>query len=529
MRLLNVQTLELEQFLGNNTPPYAILSHTWGVEEVTFHDLSSSKYQHLQGFKKIQGCCKICRQEGYRYVWIDTCCIDKSSSAELSEAINSMFKWYKQSAVCYAHLSDVHSLPMHSDMVFTEFVQSLWFTRGWTLQELLAPDSVIFFNSSWQILGTKTNRSLMRSITSATNIDAELFIPRSPNHGDHDLVDVTQQLRRYSIAQKLSWAAKRKTSRVEDQAYCLLGIFEVNMPLLYGEGDRAFLRLQQVIMQESNDTSIFAWEYPMSFPTRSTSGLLAYSPAFFEERSDVRYLEYSDVKPDAQTAPTVVYETSKNTVRLRVSSIGDFEGLRSKILRNRFVCSIICRRNRQELENTWEPREVSFVDLFSKDLPLALRKEISIIFLDCQDSFGRIGFLVQDDGRGLLQRCHFCSLIYFPEVEEATKIPAATFRYFRLYQHDAEPDVSTNTHPLIIKSFLGHLGYDMLHSEELQQEDVNHGNTWFSQNEKQSNEYLLFRNTRPLDWPSILVAYRKLRFPLRMYYLVSDFFLYDCV
>lgn len=164
-----------------------------------------------------------------------SCCIDKSSTAELSEAINSMFRWYRTAAICYAYLSDVSHL--------TDLEQSRWFTRGWTLQELLAPKDVRFYSSHWKLLGSKLQMS--DRLWEKTGIEPEVL---STGVFDH-----------VSIAMRMSWAAGRKTTRVEDAAYCLMGMFDVNMPLLYGEGKKSFLRLQEEIMKVSDDHSLFAW------------------------------------------------------------------------------------------------------------------------------------------------------------------------------------------------------------------------------------------------------------------------------
>lgn len=309
MRLLNVGTYKLEQFMGDDVPPYTILSHTWGKEEVTYQDLASGKYQHLEGYQKLAGCCKLSRHDGYQYTWIDTCCIDKSSSAELSEAINSMFRWYQKSSICYAYLCDI-------GVATRKIAESKWFKRGWTLQELLAPDIVVFLNKNWGQIGSKTDPGLAWDIADSSSIDIELLLAR------RDIsLGITERLRRYTIAQKLSWAARRETTRKEDHAYCLLGLFEVNMPLLYGEGDKAFLRLQQEIMKESNDCSIFAWQYPDGAPRLSYSGLLANSISCFQQ-CDITTFPFPKVKTDSQTLSTIAYETLKNTIRLRVSMLG---------------------------------------------------------------------------------------------------------------------------------------------------------------------------------------------------------------
>ena len=185
--------------------------------------------QKKAGYEKIRHASMQAISDGYQYVWIDTCCIDKSSSAELSEAINSMFTWYQQASVCYAYVDDVQ---LH------DFDKSRWFTRGWTLQELLAPSNVIFFVAGWTRLGTKF--SLAAQITKITGIDSEIL---------HD----QRLLRKRSVAQLMSWASRKETTRPEDTAYCLLGIFGVNMPLLYGEGENAFIRLQEELVKFADD------------------------------------------------------------------------------------------------------------------------------------------------------------------------------------------------------------------------------------------------------------------------------------
>ncbi|KAM7202210.1 Heterokaryon incompatibility protein (HET) domain containing protein [Rhypophila sp. PSN 637] len=298
MRLLNTRTEQLHEFF--TIPRYAILSHTWGDEEVTYRDLTATdniNYRKLRGYAKIAGSCTVAFREGFEWIWIDTCCIDKSSSAELSEAINSMFNWYKDSAVCYAYLGDVPEEMVTSNT--RRFVASRWFTRGWTLQELVAPSSVVFLNASWDELGTKT--TLAGLISTVTGIDQDVLspLPVITNTGWGSQLhasDISSTLRQCSIAQRMSWAAKRTTTRLEDQAYSLMGLFGINMPLLYGEGAKAFLRLQKEIMHQSDDDmSIFVWRYPVhSRPNWSWSGLLAPSPECFESYSDVRHFEFSD-------------------------------------------------------------------------------------------------------------------------------------------------------------------------------------------------------------------------------------------
>ncbi|KAE8451711.1 hypothetical protein EG329_003168 [Mollisiaceae sp. DMI_Dod_QoI] len=281
MRLLDVRKYKVKEFTGRDIPPYAILSHTWDTDkaEVTLQDIESGRADQLPGFRKLVGCCEQAYNDGFDYVWIDTCCIDKTSSAELSEAINSMFIWYGDAEICYAYLSDVRG-DGDGDQQLRDFASSRWFTRGWTLQELIAPAVVIFFAGDWSVVGSRS--SLVRTIAQTTGIDRSFFsddllsVSRTSNHKHN-------RLGQFSVAQKMSWASKRQTTRVEDEAYCLLGIFGVNMPLLYGEGKMAFSRLQEEIMKRSSDHSIFAWDTY----TRGVDGFLCDSPAGFAECRDI--------------------------------------------------------------------------------------------------------------------------------------------------------------------------------------------------------------------------------------------------
>ena len=262
MRLLHTKCLEFEEFFDSATPRYAILSHRWEEKETSFHEFEKAKQQEWPGFLKIRRCCGLAASRGFQWVWIDTCCIDKKSSAELSEAINSMYRWYAEAGECYAYLSDVKRSE-DQDME-VPFAKSAWFTRGWTLQELLAPSVVIFFDFDWDPIGDKLG--LLADISKATGIRG----------------DFLNDIRRANIATKMSWISRRQTSREEDIAYCLLGIFDVNIPLLYGEGRKAFLRLELEILKKSDDESIFAWT-----STEKYSGLLALWPDSFANSADI--------------------------------------------------------------------------------------------------------------------------------------------------------------------------------------------------------------------------------------------------
>ncbi|KIE04031.1 Heterokaryon incompatibility, partial [Metarhizium majus ARSEF 297] len=251
MRLLNVDSLELKYFVGepgHGVPGYAILSHVWGDDEISFQEMTENVHPSTpvsrKGLQKILGFCNKAKSDGHSWVWIDTCCIDKSSSAELFEAINSTFNWYRNAAACYAYLFDVTS---DEDPAGPQsaFRSSKWFTRGWTLQELLAPFEVAFLAMDWRELGAKSD--LAPIIAEITRIDQQVL---STCVWD----DV-------SIAAIMAWAANRRTTRVEDEAYCLMGLFDVNMPLIYGEGRNAFYRLQLEIIKSSDDQSIFAFDF----------------------------------------------------------------------------------------------------------------------------------------------------------------------------------------------------------------------------------------------------------------------------
>lgn len=168
-----------------------------------------------KGYQKIKLCAEQAKKDGIDYIWVDTCCIDKSSSSELSEAINSMFHWYRDAHICYAYLHDV---PAFSDSNAYEswiatFKNSRWFTRGWTLQELIAPRSLMFYSQRWFAMGSKADFAYY--IQERTSIPMEVIF--------------TGDFSQPCIAQRMSWAAGRSKSRKEDAAYCLMGLFDIKM------------------------------------------------------------------------------------------------------------------------------------------------------------------------------------------------------------------------------------------------------------------------------------------------------------
>ncbi|KAF1927545.1 uncharacterized protein M421DRAFT_421387 [Didymella exigua CBS 183.55] len=329
MRLIDVRTIELRWFNDNEIPEYAILSHTWGADEVSYQELvwinrikaftttydtpsssvaslsstqddqssamlaametmlrsstsfatklSGVKEEDLlsrQGYSKIVNAAREAQNLGFKYIWIDTCCIDKSSSAELQEAINSMYRWYFDAEICIVYLEDVWppkkgpgENDTASEIARNAFESSRWTKRGWTLQELVAPGICRFYLRDWRLLGEK--EEYLQELSAATGIPVFVLEER-------------RSVSEVSVAERMSWAAHRQTTRTEDLAYCLLGLFDIQMPLLYGEGKKAFIRLQEEILKTTDDYSLFGWRAHES--TLSTyRGLLARSPTEFRD------------------------------------------------------------------------------------------------------------------------------------------------------------------------------------------------------------------------------------------------------
>ncbi|KAL8846614.1 MAG: hypothetical protein Q9221_008308 [Calogaya cf. arnoldii] len=272
IRLLNVESLTLQQFKNNECPPYVILSHRWPEdpsEEAVYEDMAqfhehrqSPQWKKARSTAKIVGACQKVLEDtsqAIRHIWIDTVCIRQENPMESSTAINSMYRLYSSAVECYVYLSDYLTLKDHT------LGQSDWFTRGWTLQELLAPHTVKFYDKDWRYLGERWD--LKEHLSNLTGIDPEYL---------------SSFARNASISARMSWMAGRKTTVPEDTAYCLLGLFDVNIPLLYGEGkERAFLRLQEEIMKYSDDQTLFVWmdeEHFFGGTNLGNTGLLARSP-----------------------------------------------------------------------------------------------------------------------------------------------------------------------------------------------------------------------------------------------------------
>ncbi|KAF1984457.1 HET-domain-containing protein [Aulographum hederae CBS 113979] len=255
--------------VSERRPKYAILSHRWiAGEEVTFDDAKSYQESCTKGgFYKIRKSCEQALAADLEYVWVDTCCINKNDNIELQIAINSMYAWYKEAAVCYVYLSDVDINP--SSVCSVPFEESKWFSRGWTLQELIAPSSLMFFDTTWTLLGTQLELASIIEYASGISID---------------VLNRTKGVEQCSVAERMFWASSRETTLVEDEAYSLLGIFNVHMPMLYGEGMNAFIRLQEEILKTSNDHTIFAW----TGVDEGHPGLLASSPSAFSSSGHMR-------------------------------------------------------------------------------------------------------------------------------------------------------------------------------------------------------------------------------------------------
>jgi hypothetical protein len=317
MRLLNARTYEFHDVLGAIKPDYAILSHTWEDGEVLFEDMRDTSrvdWRAKKGYFKIRKTCEQALKDGCDFVWIDTCNINKDSSTELSEAINSMFRWYRDAVICYAYISDVKAGDGRS------LSGCRWLTRGWTLQEMIAPDRVHFYDKNWIYFGSRI--SLAAQISESSGLHTSVLLRRHkgqisfqiPTEGGHLVMKLTGQLNDtslskrtiteseckcctsteeddvrsmldgFSVAQKMKWASRRTTTREEDIAYCLMGLFDVNMPLLYGEGKKAFYRLQKAILGISSDHSILAFRSDLSEDLLpGESPLLAPHPVFFRD------------------------------------------------------------------------------------------------------------------------------------------------------------------------------------------------------------------------------------------------------
>ena len=330
MRLLSTSTGHFRYVDHPNDIEYAILSHVWDLEVQTFQEVSELQYrlqaQQSSDFflspelsEKVRNFCRVARENGYEWVWMDTCCIDKTSSSELSEAVNSVYLWYSMAKVCYVHLADVPGedrISSDSDEeTLMPFRRSRWHTRGWTLPELIAPGDVRFFSNTWVEIGSKLD--LVSVLEEITGVDSGLLASR-------------KKLSDFSVACRMSWAAKRAATRLEDEAYCLLGIFGVNMPVLYGEGYNAFIRLQEEILKRIPDQTLLVWGTisPLPAVTSTPSSL----PSMHSEDSiDLNFLY--DPTPHLRKQPLAMspshFVQSRSVLALRPSDLHRRLGLDS--------------------------------------------------------------------------------------------------------------------------------------------------------------------------------------------------------
>ncbi|KAF5652544.1 het domain protein [Fusarium sp. NRRL 25303] len=303
MRLLQTKSHEL--FEASDVPvpfpSYAILSHTWisPKDEITYQDMKrrtgdiKNDVYKQKGWSKLKDYCDRAFKDGWEWAWMDTCCIDKTNPADTQEAINAMFRWYQNAGVCYAHLSDVDfvSLPDDTDLDSgtnrlrtagkNKFIGAKWFTRGWTLQELLAPHYLIFVDRDWHHIGTRESWAL--EIEKASKIEARHLNAFNPT----DFASC-------STAMRFSWASGRETTVEEDESYSLLGLFGISLPLIYGEGGRqAFNRLQRQLIHVYHDDSVFAWKSSQPDPKPGV-GILARSVKDFWDASKVAAGQYGN-------------------------------------------------------------------------------------------------------------------------------------------------------------------------------------------------------------------------------------------
>lgn len=306
MRLLSTHTIQVDEVRtdpGSIIPSYAVLSHVHEGDELSILDIASLHgywessaggstlpVSKQKSFEKIRRAARTARQHGHRYIWIDTCCIDHSNPADVYEAINESFSWFQEAAACYTYLADVE--PTDRDDPYAEkssFRYSRWFKRAWTLPELLAPEKMEFYAQDWSHIGSKTNDKFLKLLSKASGIPADVLT------GERDLDDV-------SISTRMQWAARRQASRTEDVGYSLLGIFGVHMNINYGEGNNAFVRLQQEILPKTHDHSLFAWfldDEPAQIHGQSGEikmfGLLADSPVRFAKTGNLKPLTHPTI------------------------------------------------------------------------------------------------------------------------------------------------------------------------------------------------------------------------------------------
>ncbi|KAG9241956.1 hypothetical protein BJ878DRAFT_536190 [Calycina marina] len=226
MILLDSNTLRLTDFFLRDVPEYVILSHTWGEGEVSFQDFQDlKKIRERQDFKNLEQCCKKAKSDGLQWV------------------INSMFRYYSEAAeICYAYVEDTDSSVARKHGSLVGIQLCVWFERGWSIPSMLiAPEIVEIYAKNWKEIGT--NSSMVDAISNITSIDKSVILH-------------TAHLDDFNVASRMHWVSKGLTMK-EDEMYCLMGIFGVNVPMLCGEVSRAFQRLQEEGVMKLTEDYIF--------------------------------------------------------------------------------------------------------------------------------------------------------------------------------------------------------------------------------------------------------------------------------
>ncbi|KAI6007493.1 hypothetical protein EDC04DRAFT_2611339 [Pisolithus marmoratus] len=272
MYLLNVATQQLEDI--HELRPYAILSHALQAgETVYFHQVGTESVRMQPGYEKVETCCEPARQGGLKYIWTDTCCANANNSAAYTETTTLAYTWYQQAHVCYTYLDDVDGSEDSREKHST-FKRSRWFRLTWTLGELSAPKHV-----------------LLRE-----RLDNDRNEGRPFECIHRDALEYPERVPCFSIATRMSWARGRTSTKHEDRVYALMGLFGVNLPILYGEGEtRTFLKLQNEILKTTDDQSIFAWHSAGGASTSSeyhSSGLLADTSKCFADCGNIQQIPY---------------------------------------------------------------------------------------------------------------------------------------------------------------------------------------------------------------------------------------------
>lgn len=264
MRFLHTKTFVLHDFTG---PPssYAVFFHAHGSDDIGFEDFSKPQMLLCKdGFHRLWQACSRARNHGSEWLWSDAVCIDRGSSTALTEAFNSLARIYQHCIFSIIYLEDLPCSDCVGGGLEKRLAKCAWLRNVWVLPQLIFPKHSFIYDRDWAEIGTKA--SLARQLSLVTSIEQSVLINPAA-------------LGEYSVAKRMSWASHLEASRPEDRSFALLGILGVHMPIVYGEGQKAFIRLQEEILRDTNDYSLFAWrpEVPQEY-----RGLFAYSPAEFQ-------------------------------------------------------------------------------------------------------------------------------------------------------------------------------------------------------------------------------------------------------